>query len=232
MAPDLSPDLSDAPAPPRLKPVGPVIRAQEAGLWSETEAAVAEARAYGERMRGWIAASHRQEKERGFAEGWEAGAAEAARLVAATAARTELYARELERDLPGLVLGLVERVLGSFDPGEVLTMAVRHAVDKVRTGAEITIRVSSDYAEILRQALADPGRFAGASTLRVEADPALASGACVLESEFGNVDLGIEAQLKALREGLAQVWDAPEAETSSRQDGFDGDARPPARGTA
>jgi type III secretion protein L len=108
------------PLPPRLTPVGPVIRAQDAALWADAAAALAEARLYADQTRAWAQAAYEKERERGYAEGWSAGAEDASRCVAATAARTERYLRGLERDLPALVIDVVERILGSFDPGEVL----------------------------------------------------------------------------------------------------------------
>jgi type III secretion protein L len=189
-----------------MKPTGAVIRAEEARLWSQAASAIEEARLYLESTTAWVRSAHESAKERGFQEGWSAGAQEAARLVAMMAARTDLYARDLERDLPALVLGILERILGTFDPGEVLSSAVRQAVGKLRTGAEIRVRVSPDRAEDLRRALDEFNRVNGTPLVRVEADPGLIPGACVLQSEFGNVELGIEAQLEALRKGFASAW--------------------------
>ena len=42
-----------------------------------------------------------------------------------------------------------------------------------------------------------------ASPVQVEADPAMRPGECCLRSPVGSVELGIEAQLRALRTGLA-----------------------------
>jgi type III secretion protein L len=189
-----------------MKPTGVVIRAEEARLWSQAASAIEEARQHVERTTAWVQSAHQEAKERGFKEGWSAGAQEAARLVAMMAARTDLYARDLERDLPALVLGILERILGTFDPGEVLSSAVRQAVGKLRTGAEITVRVSPDRADDVRRSLDDLSRLHGTPLVRVEADPGLIPGACVLQSEFGNVELGIEAQLEALRKGFASAW--------------------------
>jgi type III secretion protein L len=202
----MAPDGRERPAPPRMKPTGVVIRAEEARLWSQAASAIEEARLHLERTTAWVQSAHEKAKEQGFQEGWSAGAQEAARLVAMMAAKTDLYARDLERDLPALVLGVLERILGTFDPGEVLSSAVRQAVGKLRTGAEIRVRVSPDRAEDLRRSLDDLSRIGGSPLVRVEADPGLIAGACVLESEFGNVELGIEAQLDALRKGFASAW--------------------------
>jgi type III secretion protein L len=216
--------------PPRLKPAGPVIRSEEAGLWSEAASALEAARLHVESTKSWVQSAYESEKKRGFEEGWSAGAQEAARLVAATAARTDLYARDLERNLPDLVLSVVERILGPFDPGELLSRAVTLAVGRLRTGAEIRVQVSPDRAEDLRRSLGDLNPLNGALLVRVEADPGLTSGSCVLQSEFGNVELGIEAQMRALREGLASAWSKPDTVAGGparEPPGFPGTSRGP-----
>ena len=199
-------DAGDAPVPPRLRPAGPVIRAHETGIWSEAASVIGEAQRYADRMKAWAQTAYERERQRGFAEGWSAGAEEASRLIAKTAARTELHLRELERDLPQLVLDVVERILGSFDPGEVLALAVEEALRDLRTGSEIRVHVSPDLADQVRASLADLRHGEGAALVRVHADSGLPSGACVLHGAFGSVELGIEAQLRALRAGLGSAW--------------------------
>jgi type III secretion protein L len=212
----MAPEADGKPAAPKLRPLGPIVRAAEAGIWTDAAAAIEEAERHAERMQDWAQTTYERERERGYREGLTVGAEEAARLIAATAARTETYMRDLERDLPRLVLELVERILGSFDPGQVLSLAVSQAVDKLRTGAEIRVHVSPDLADRLRASLADLARGSDAPRVRVHADPALASGTCVLHSEFGNVELGIEAQLKALKEGIESAWDDPDPGVEAR----------------
>lgn len=199
-------DANDRPLAPRLRPHGPVIRAEDTAIWSDAAAAIAAADLYAKRMKGWVRTVRARERERGYAEGRDAGAEEAARLVAATAARAEIFLRELERDLPDLVLGLVERVLGAFDPGDVLARAVVEAVGRLRSESEIRVHVAPEQADSLRAGLAEIRRLDGAPSLRVQADPALATGQCVLHGASGTVELGMAAQLRALREGIESAW--------------------------
>jgi type III secretion protein L len=199
------------PRPPRpaLRPPGPVIPAAEAGLWTDAAAALAGADAYAERTRRWARAAYVQARERGLAEGRAEGGAQAARLVASAQAQVSQLLRAVEGRLPDLVADLVGSVLGSFDPGEILPHAVREAVRQLDGAGEVRVRVAPDLAEPLRLALeGETG-----PRIRVEADPGLEGGACVLWSEVGNVELTIAAQLKALRDGLrtatAPAGDAP-----------------------
>jgi type III secretion protein L len=81
------------------------------------------------------------------------------------------------------------------------------------------VRVSPERADDLRRALSVGDRADGGPVVRVDADPGLSPSTCVMQSEFGNVELGIEAQLRALREGLESVWgDEPRDGPPPRQD--------------
>lgn len=207
-----------APAAPRLRPAGPIIPASEIGIWSEARAGLAAAHRHVVETRQWASDLIERERRRGFAEAHAAGAEQAARLVAETSARAAAHLAMLERDLPNLVHGIVADILGSVEPGDLLTRSIRHAVDRLRPEAEATLRVAAGDLETVRAALAD----LGAENLQIEADPALAPGECFLRSAIGNVELGIEAQLRALRTGLAAALEPAKSDAGVAQ----GDAEP------
>jgi type III secretion protein L len=188
-----------APTAPRLRPTGPIVPAAEVGIWSEARAGLAAVRQHALDTRDWANDLVAQERARGYAEGRAAGAEEAARLLAETAQRSTAHLAALERGLPDLVHGLVADILGRFEPGDLVARAVRHAVERLRPEAEAVLRCAPGDVEAMRDALGD----AAASPLRIEPDPALAPGECCLRSAVGSVELGIEAQLRALRAGLA-----------------------------
>jgi type III secretion protein L len=194
-------DQTEVPVPPRLRPLGPIVRQEEFGIWSEAQAALDAANRHRERMRAWTLAAYRRERQRGRDEGLAIARGEAAELIATTTARANSYLRRLEQDLPALVLDVIEDLLGRFEPGDLLARAVRHALTKLKAGGEMHLRVAPEQSALLRAALAelDDG---SAATVKIEIDPTLAAGQCVMWSEFGNIELGLEAQLSALRRVL------------------------------
>ncbi|BAU89956.1 nodulation protein RhcL [Methylorubrum populi] len=187
------------PVPPRLRPAGPVVRASEIGIWSEAQAGLAASHRHALDTREWARDLVERERARAQAEGRAAGAEEAARLVAGTAARAVDHLAALERELPGLVHGLVAEIVGSFEPGDALVRSVRQAITRLRPESEASLRVAPGDLEAVRAGLAgiDTG------LLRVEADPVLQPGESCLRSAIGSIELGLEAQLRALRAGLA-----------------------------
>ena len=197
-----------APAAPRLRPAGPVVSAAELGIWGEARAGLAAAHRHAVETRRWASTLVERERARGYAEGRAAGTEEAARLVAETSARAADHLAALERELPALVHGIVADILGGFEPGDLIARSVHHAVARLQPEAEVTLRVAPGEIEAVCHALGD----LGGRLLQIEVDPALRPGECCLRSAVGSVELGVEAQLRALRAGLTAV--APDAASS------------------
>ncbi|WID99707.1 type III secretion system stator protein SctL (plasmid) [Bosea vestrisii] len=190
------------PASPALRPLGPLVRAEEVGLWNDAAEARAATERHVRRVRSWARTAYERERARGHAEGRAAGAEEASRLVAGATAEAARQKAVLERELPDLVMEIVRDLLGAFDPGEMLIRTVRHAIEQKYGGGEVRLRVAPVHADALAREFAGCDGQEGRPLVRVEADPALSARQCVLWSEFGNIDLGLDAQLRALRLGF------------------------------
>lgn len=190
------------PAAPQLRPLGPLVRAEDFDLWQNAAEARAAAERHLRRVRSWARAAYERERARGHAEGFAAGAAEGAQLTAAMQAEVARRKATLERELPQLVMEIVRDLLGAFDPGELLIRAVRHAVEQKYGGTELRLRVSPVHADALAREFAACDGREGRPLLRIDSDPALSPRQCVLWSDFGNIDLGLDAQLRALRLGF------------------------------
>lgn len=153
-------------------------------------------------------AAYEQEKQRGFLEGREAGAREAAQVATNLADEAARYLNELERAVPSMIIVIVERILGAFDETEFVTRAVRQAVTTL-VGTDIRLRVAPEMVEPLRRSLDEDGAC-DASFLRVEADAGIKPGDCQIVTQAGNIDVGLAAQSRALRNDLQQRLSAIE----------------------
>jgi type III secretion protein L len=99
-----------------------------------------------------------------------------------------------------MIMVIVERVLGAFDETEFVTRAVRQAVTTL-AGSDIRLRVAPEMVEPLRRSLAEES---DARLLRVEADAGIKPGDCQIVTPAGNIDVGLAAQSRALRNDLQQ----------------------------
>ncbi|WP_445219717.1 type III secretion system stator protein SctL [Bradyrhizobium sp. Pa8] len=201
-------DDSAPPVAPHIRPVGRIVAAKDLQIWQTAVEARDVAERHLQRVRAWARRAYQKERARGHAEGVRAGAEEMAQLVAQTASEVARQKAVLEQELSALVMEIVTDLLGAFDPGEMLVRTVRHTILQKYGGAELSLHVSPmDADELTRELAAYDGRQ-GRPAVRIVPDPVLSAHECVLWSEFGNINLGLDAQLRALRLGFGI---APEA---------------------
>ncbi|WP_027155876.1 type III secretion system stator protein SctL [Mesorhizobium sp. WSM2561] len=195
-------DISVAPTAPQMRPIGPLIPASELEIWNSAAEARAGAERHQQRVRRWARAAYQRELARGHSEGFNAGAEEMAALIAEAVAEVARRKAVLEQELPQLVMEILSDLVGTFDPGELLVMAVRHAIERQYSGAEVCLHVCPMQADMLTREFAGCDGKDGRPRVRIEPDPMLSPQRCVLWSEYGNVDLGLDAQMRALRLGF------------------------------
>ncbi len=146
-----------------------------------------------------------QERSRGYAEGMAQARQEAVEGAVALRAEAIRLRAEAGDRLIRLAVELAQRVLHRelrTSPEAVEDLASA-ALAQVSWCQRITLRLHPDDARSLEAAhprLAaqlDPG-----AELRLETDPTLARGACLVETEAGDVDASVEVQLAALERAL------------------------------
>jgi flagellar assembly protein FliH len=149
---------------------------------------------------------------KGYAQGERAGAEAAAtrgeamlRRLAQTidelgALRAELIHKS-ERQLVQLAIAIANRVIQreiTLD-SELLVAMARVALDRLGDTSSATIRLHpEDYAA----ALAARGGELSTESVKVVADPIVSRGGCLVESDFGLIDLTLGAQIAEITTGL------------------------------
>ncbi|MGI9490613.1 MAG: type III secretion system stator protein SctL [Geminicoccaceae bacterium] len=187
----------------RYRPRGRVIPAQEISAWRTGQGYMEAAAKEAERLKGEARLAFEETKKNGFEEGRKAGAEAAARLLAETTLRADQYLAAADRQVVDLALAVVRRVLGEFDVGQLIQNAVRQALSSQRHSQHLTLHVAPDMVDGLRADI--DARFDPTvrHLITVDPDHRQDQGQCRLASENGFVDLGIEAQLNAIHQGLA-----------------------------
>lgn len=157
---------------------------------------------------------------KGYAQGERSGAEAAARRGEATLRRLAQTVEELaglrtelvqktERQVVELALAIAGRVLRrevSLDR-ELLVAMARIALERLGENVSATIRLNpDDYAFIGAQA-----QVGNSSLVRVVADPLVNSGGCLVQSDFGLIDVGIDAQLGEMATALGVTAPTPQA---------------------
>lgn len=173
-------------------PTGKILRPEQAGAWRDGFRFLAEAQA-----------AYNAERERGYADGKEAGALEATRIVGETAARVDRYLASLEREIAQLALDIVRRVLGEVDAGALIERAAIHAMADFKEAKSLEITVHPENLARVRTAVASYIRQANLGlTVTVQEDARMPRDGCTLASDFTVVDASVEGQLRALAKGF------------------------------
>lgn len=189
-------------APLRVRPLGRVLRAAEAGLYADAAGALAAARTEASRFVAEAAAEIATERAHARAEADAAAEDERARLLAEAALRASRELAGLRVAIADAVADGVARILGARPAAEATAAAAAHAVESLRDRTGITVRVSPSQADAVRNAVGDPA-------VRVLADATLGKDECVIETAAGFVRAGTAAQVARLREALRAVADVP-----------------------
>ena len=159
-----------------------------------------------------FAALERDAFATGFAQGERAGAEAAAQrgeamlrrlaesLEDLTTVRAQLI-RQTERQMVQLALAVARRVIHrevSLDQDLLIAMA-RVALDRLGETAQVLIRLHPE--DFAATAAARQIEWAG-SSIQMVADSAIARGGCRIESEFGTIEAGVDAQIQELARAL------------------------------
>ena len=178
-----------------------LLRAEEYSRLLEAGELLAAARDRAEAIRAEAEARRRE----GYDDGVMEGRMEQAEKMMETAMQAVEYIENIEETLVGVVTSAVRKIIGELDEKERIVRVVRTALVAVRSQQKVLIRVCPADEAAVRDALSAmiasaPG---GVSFLDVSADPRMKPGDCILESELGVVDAGLETQLKALENALS-----------------------------
>lgn len=144
-----------------------------------------------------------RERERGHAEGLEAGKQVMAERIMAAAVRSMDGLAAMEEEMVNVVIQALKKIIGEMDDRERLVRIVRTALNMVRNEKKVILRVPPAQADTATSALSELQRdHPGITILEVVADPRLAGDDCVLESDLGIVDAGLDNQIEAIRKAL------------------------------
>lgn len=139
----------------------------------------------------------------GFEEGRREGEAQAAELLAHTTQRVERYLGGLDQSMAELCLRMVRRILGEFDDAELIGRCARQALREFRHDMRVSVRVAPERVAEVEALLSAGPEISDGPVYRIEGDAQLGPGQCLLVSPVAVVDVGLDAQLTALRRALA-----------------------------
>lgn len=124
----------------------------------------------------------------------------AAMLAGFEEQRSHYYA-QVEMEIVQLALSIAAKILhreAQVDP-MLLAALVRLAVERMREGSSVTIRVSPGKAASWKQYFT---AVPSMQHVEVTEDPQLSDQDCLLETELGTANFGLDSQLKEVEQGF------------------------------
>ncbi len=186
---------------------GPVVKAEAYAAVVEARRLVDDARAHAEALRAGVADEIALARERGYREGTAAAAEAFAQRTTDQAMRMEASYIGLEARVVNTVMQALKTVLGALDEKLLLDRLVRQAVQAAGQEKRMFLRVAEGQFErvndIVTGLLAD---YPHIEFIDVVKDPAIAFWDCVLETEYGAVDGGLEQHLNMIRHSLVTAF--------------------------
>ncbi|HSY37758.1 MAG TPA: FliH/SctL family protein [Acidobacteriaceae bacterium] len=136
-----------------------------------------------------------------FEQKFEAERAAIGAAVSAFATQRESYFARAEAEIVQLALAIAAKILhreAQVDPMLVATL-VRMAVEKLREGSSVNLRVGAGQGSRWQRYFAVEGKGA---CVQVIEDAELSDHDCLVETELGTANFGLDTQLKEVEQGF------------------------------
>ena len=150
-----------------------------------------------------------ESQRRGYEAGRAQARAEYAHRLLAVAEDTQAELRGLREVMAQLVVKAVAQFAAEADPARLFETALARVDHLLRREPFVNIRVAPPEEAALRGVIerlrADSAWSLG---VVVQPDPQLARGSCVLQTPSGTLEIGIDAQIEALRRAVGRGGEA------------------------
>lgn len=154
-----------------------------------------------ERERAEVASETEQRLRHEFEQQLIAARAPLASLIANFEEQRTHYYAQVEAEIVQLALSIAAKILhreAQVDP-MLLAALVRVAIEKMREGSIVTVRVAPGRGESWKRYFAG---ILSLSHVEVTEDAQLSEDDCMLDTELGTANFGLDAQLKEVEQGF------------------------------
>ncbi len=184
----------------RLAPDTKIIKAKDYQLFLQAQDIIDKAEEKARAIEEEAQKAYEEKVKQGYEEGLLEGRMEYGEKMLDTTMAAIDYLEGLEEKLVKTVNLAVRKVIGEIDKDELITKIIKNALLHVHSQQKVLLKVSSQDEEAVRSHLelllkSAPGSL---SYIDVAVDPRMNQGDCVLESELGLLDAGLETQLQIL----------------------------------
>ena len=187
-----------------IKPGQTVIKASDYALLSDSNRILSQVKEIADATEKKSQALYKQRYKEGYELGIEEGKAlYTDKLMDMVMGQVDSI-EGLENQLVDVVMESLNKILGSFDQRDLVTMVVHQGLNAVRGSKSIVMRVSSQDEKILRETLRNYliSRENASGYINLITDPNLKVGDCIIETDQGVINASLSSQLKILEKSL------------------------------
>jgi flagellar biosynthesis/type III secretory pathway protein FliH len=168
---------------------------------------------------------HRRAYMDGYAAGFARAQAETVRQALEAQRKAREFVDASTDHIVSTAMASIERIASTLGPANVVSALLIDAIDALKTGRKLRVNVSQGAVKATRAMLARWQAEHPHVVVQVLVDPQLEPFGCVIESELGRIELGLNKQLGALKEELTAPEAIPET-AAAVVAAAAGDARP------
>lgn len=191
----------------RLDIKNKIIKSKDIWAYQDAIRIVSEAVLRKEQIIDAALAVFNAEQKRGYQEGREAARLEQTKNMIEIVTQTVDYFARVEAQMVDLVMEAVRRIINEYDDREKVIKVVRNALTLVRNQKKIIIKVYPDKITAMREQLENIKEiYPSIEQIEIIGDPQIASDACIVISDIGQVQASMSGQIDALRSSFEQVF--------------------------
>jgi len=202
---DMSQDVQSADRQPIRGARPAVVRSEDYEAGKNAADVIADAK----RQYDQILAEAEVQKQKIFDDAQERGRQQGLAMVTEQLARAKIQAGELlaqhEQDVIQLACKIAEKIIGrdlERDPQTLVELCAT-AVENVRNAKSLVLRVNPEMASRLRERKKDLMDLIGRSVdVAIKEDADVATGGCIVQTEFGTIDAQLFTQLEMIQRVL------------------------------
>lgn len=144
-------------------------------------------------------------RAKGYEEGVARARAEYAQRLMTDAMETERQLLTVRTSMASIVVKAITQFLSSADPQALLEAALLKVEALIRAEPFVTISVAPQSEAVLRAALEHLRAQANWNlSVAVQTDEDMSPGACLVQTASGTVEIGLDAQIEAVRKAIEQ----------------------------
>jgi type III secretion protein L len=203
----------------RLEVKNKIIKANDIWAYQDAKRIVSEAMQRKDQIIDAAHAVFNAEQKRGYREGRESARLEQTKNMIEIITQTVDYFARVETQMVDLVMDAVRRIINEYDDREKVIKVVRNSLALVRNQKHITIKVHPDKLTAMREQIISLKEiYPSIEQIELIGDSELASDACVIVSDIGQVEASMTGQVNALRSSFEQVFGDRRAASKSESE--------------